>query len=189
MASVEAPDEPVMTVGSYLGDWLSHMAGRVRLKTLEGYEALIRRHALPHLGPLPLQDVVPLRLQRLYGELLGQGILGAGTVLNLHLVLTQALGQAARWGRAICRRCPELQPCQRYADEAERDLPSGYWCGVWGGETPDERRTRREESELNDPGVIAAAASGGWTAACSRWRGPRTHLIARTRCCAADGSL
>ena len=46
---------------------------------------------------LRLVEVGPLEVQGLYSELLGQG-LSAGTVVNLHLVLTQALGQAERWG-------------------------------------------------------------------------------------------
>ena len=56
--------------GDYFEDWLSHIAGRVRPKTLEGYQALIRRHALPSLGPIPLRALHPLDLQRLYADLL-----------------------------------------------------------------------------------------------------------------------
>jgi hypothetical protein len=52
---------------------------------------------LPRLEAVLLADLHPLMLQRLYGDLLAKG-LSAGTVLNLHLVLTQALAQAARWG-------------------------------------------------------------------------------------------
>lgn len=98
------------TVGEYLTDWLTHMATRVRPKTLEGYEALIRRHAIPALGSFPLQTLHPLRLQRLYAELMGRGALAAGTVLNLHLVLTQALGQAQRWGLIVTNPAASAQP-------------------------------------------------------------------------------
>jgi integrase len=52
----------------------------------------------PVLGAIPIEDVSPLQVQRLYGDLMaGERPLSGGTVLNLHLVLTQAFGQAVRW--------------------------------------------------------------------------------------------
>lgn len=90
-----APTDPAIaagdsTVGGYLWEWLAHMAGRVRPKTLDGYRGLIRLYAGPAIGDVPLADLQPLAVQRLYAELLERG-LSAGTVVNLHLVLTQAL--------------------------------------------------------------------------------------------------
>ena len=91
----------VLTVGRFLQDWLAHVSGRVRRVTFEGYEVLVRRHALPSLGEVELAELTPLRLQALYSGLLAGGehrkSLAGGTVLNLHLVLTQALSQAVRW--------------------------------------------------------------------------------------------
>jgi len=74
----------------------------VRAATYEGYEGLIRCHLPGDLGALPLGDLRPLDLQRLYARLLtdddtSRRRLAAGTVLNLHLVLTQAFNQAVRW--------------------------------------------------------------------------------------------
>jgi integrase len=86
-----------LSVGDYLRQWLVHVAGRVRPKTLDGYRGLIRLYASPGLGNMRLLELKPLDVQRLYSELLGRG-LSAGTVVNLHLVLIQALGQAERWG-------------------------------------------------------------------------------------------
>lgn len=100
MSTAAQPEErEKRSVAAYLADWLEHMRGRVRPKTLDGYEGLIRLYALPALGALPLADVAPLDVQRLYADLMGptRGLSG-GTVMNLHLVLTQALGQATRWG-------------------------------------------------------------------------------------------
>jgi hypothetical protein len=55
-------------------------------------------HAAPALGEFALSEVTPLRVQQAYGELMaGKQPLSGGTVLNLHLVLTQAFGQAVRW--------------------------------------------------------------------------------------------
>jgi integrase len=85
------------TVGSFLESWLGHVRVRVRASTFDGYRALIWCHAIPALGEQPLEEISALDLQGLYGRLL-EGGLSAGTVLNLHLVLTQAFGQAVRWG-------------------------------------------------------------------------------------------
>jgi integrase len=81
----------------YLGLWLDHMAGRVRPKTLDGYRGLIRLYVLPAIGGRRLAELRPLDVQGLYAGLSApeRKLLG-GTVLNLHLVLTQALGQAER---------------------------------------------------------------------------------------------
>ena len=97
-ASKGAADE--LTVAGYLNAWLAHVRVRVRRATYEGYECLVRCHALGELGDTPLAELRPLQLQRLYGDLLDgtEGKrLASGTVLNLHLVLTQAFSQAVRW--------------------------------------------------------------------------------------------
>jgi len=87
------------SLGHYLQEWLAHARGRVRATTYAGYEYLIRCYAVPALGEVPLPEISPLDIQRLYSSLLvPERRLSAGTVLNLHLVLTQALGQAVRWG-------------------------------------------------------------------------------------------
>src|SRR3990170_4354743 len=103
-ASVLGKDQDP-SLGHYLQEWLAHTRGRVRATTHRGYESLIRCYALPALGELPVSELPPLHLQRLYSSLLvPERRLSAGTVLNLHLVLTQALGQAVRWG--ICASNP-----------------------------------------------------------------------------------
>ena len=97
---VALEEDRALTLGAYLAEWLAHVRTRVRPTTYEGYEALIRRHIAPHLGAVLLRDLRPLHLQRLYSALLSpeQGrALSAGTVLNAHLVATQALSQAVRW--------------------------------------------------------------------------------------------
>lgn len=72
------------------------------MATYDGYESLLRCWAIPAMGHLPLAELHPLQVQELYGRLLagkatGGGGLSGGTVLNLHLVLTQAFGQAVSW--------------------------------------------------------------------------------------------
>src|SRR5437867_7789292 len=94
-----APEEvgTELCTGEYLSQWLRHCRGRLRSKTHEGYEGLIRLYASPAIGGVPLSRLHPLHLQQLYSDLIERGLAG-GTVLNLHLVLAQALAQAVRWG-------------------------------------------------------------------------------------------
>jgi integrase len=102
------------SVGVYLRDWLAHVRGRVRTVTYEGYEVMLRRHALPALGEIELSALTPLRLQQLYADLLAGSEsavpLSGGTVLNLHLVLTQALSQAVRWQLLTVNPAAGAQP-------------------------------------------------------------------------------
>src|SRR4051794_38996960 len=88
------------TAEAYLCTWLDHARTRVRLRTYEGYEGILRRYVFDQLPEIELRDLTPLHLQRLYAELLSRRDhpLSAGTVLNTHLVLTQAFAQAVRWG-------------------------------------------------------------------------------------------
>jgi integrase len=108
-----ASEQP--TVGAYLRGWLEHMRGRVRATTHDGYESLIRRRALPTIGPILLNELHPLHLQDLYGQLVaprttgGAGLSG-GSVRNLHLVLNQALAQAVRWRLITTNPAAGTQP-------------------------------------------------------------------------------
>jgi integrase len=91
-----------LTVGEFLVAWLRHVRGRVRASTYDGYESLVRCHAIPGVGSVALVELEPLCLQDLYARLLlpaatGRAGLSAGSVRNLHLVLGQAFGQAVRW--------------------------------------------------------------------------------------------
>jgi integrase len=90
---------PPTSTEAYLLSWLDHARTRVRLRTYEGYEGILRRYVFGHLEETALSELTPLHLQRLYAGLLsGDRRLSAKTVLNTHLVLTAALGQAVRWG-------------------------------------------------------------------------------------------
>lgn len=105
------PEEETGTFGQYLDFWLDHARGRVRAKTWEGYECLVRVHAKPALGDIALADLSPLQIQGLYSSLLAkEPPLSGGTVLNLHLVLTQALSQAVRWDYLVKNPAAGAQP-------------------------------------------------------------------------------
>jgi integrase len=96
----------------------------VRAKTWQGYEGLVRLYARPNLGDLALSELSPLHLQHLYAALLADPAraLSGGTVLNLHLCLTQALSQAVRWGYLSHNPASGAQPPRpRRAEPARVD--------------------------------------------------------------------
>jgi len=93
---VPLPSEQ-LKVRRYLQEWLQGAQPTVRPSTWRRYEQLLRVHALPTLGTLPLARLEPRHVQRLYADCLAQGLAPA-TVRQLHAVLHRALGQAVKWG-------------------------------------------------------------------------------------------
>jgi integrase len=88
------------TVGDWLDHWLEHIAPRrVRARTLESYEALVRLHLRPGIGHHRLDRLQPEHLEQLYGSLLEDKRLSPATVLRLHRVLSRALRVAMQRGK------------------------------------------------------------------------------------------
>ncbi len=92
----------------YLAIWLEHAKVRVRLKTWERYEGMIRFHVIPALGEVALSELHPIQIQHLYSALMAK--LSTGSVLNVHLVLRNALAQAVRWGYLCANPADGAQP-------------------------------------------------------------------------------
>lgn len=97
-------DPGQVTVSEYLDQWLAHVkTSGIRPRTFERYDALLRQHVMPTLGPIKLARLKPLHIQGLYTRALasgrrdGRGGLSARTVVHIHRVLSQALHQAVRW--------------------------------------------------------------------------------------------
>jgi integrase len=97
-----------MTFAEFAEAWLDHVRARVRPSTYRGYEGLMRGYGIPALGSVPLRALHPLQIQRVESQALER--VSAGTVLNLHLVLTQALNQAVRWGLIAANPAKGAQP-------------------------------------------------------------------------------
>lgn len=85
------------TLDQYLDRWLAVCARpRLRAKSFQDYEGLLRRYIGPQLGTKPLASVQAFDIQSLYRELLDRG-LSARTIRYTHAVLRSALKQAVRW--------------------------------------------------------------------------------------------
>jgi integrase len=97
---------PQHTVAQYLDYWLSVYKQKIRPRTYERYEKIIRLHLVPALGKIKLDKLLPQHLQSLYTKKLEEG-LSANTVLVIHGMLHKALRSAMRWGilgQNVCDR-------------------------------------------------------------------------------------
>lgn len=102
------------TVGEWMTAWLSDYAlMRVCGSTYRGYAGVVRRYIVPHLGAVPLDKLSPDMVQAFYRALQAPGAsrtggpLSARTVLQVHVVLHQALT------KAVALRRLELNPADR----------------------------------------------------------------------------
>lgn len=85
-----------LTVGEWLDTWLDdYKKPRLRQLVWESYEVIVRCHLKPAIGSLPLKDLRPEHLQRLYNEKFASG-LSPSTLKHIHLVIHGALQQALK---------------------------------------------------------------------------------------------
>ena len=70
------------TVGQFLERWLTDYAEtNTGPPSVEGYREKIQAYVIPHLGNVPLGQLIPQHVQSLYSEMLGRE-LSARTVLH-----------------------------------------------------------------------------------------------------------
>jgi integrase len=84
--------------GEYLEQWIRTVKHSLRATTHTRYAGLLRLHAIPQLGPVPLGDVTPQHLERLYADRLARTPrpLSPRSVRHLHMVLHRAFRHAVR---------------------------------------------------------------------------------------------
>jgi integrase len=87
---------PGQTVHQFLDAWLKDARARLRPRTVERYESLIRLHVIPTLGDVTLRKLTPQHLASLYADLLERQ--APASVAQLHAVLFGAFRLAMRWG-------------------------------------------------------------------------------------------
>ena len=86
-----------ITLNEYLDRWLkTAVKTRVREKTCQDYEGMLRRYVRPSLGERLLTALRPLDLQNTYQQMIERG-LSARTVRYTHAVLRSAMRQAVTW--------------------------------------------------------------------------------------------
>lgn len=87
-----------MTVGEWLDIWAKEYLGGVKPRTVDSYQATIKKHLKPNLGAITLDALVPHTIQAFYNSLAkpqkNRAALSAKTIKNVHGVLHSALQQA-----------------------------------------------------------------------------------------------
>ena len=85
------------TVGQFLSQWLDQVAQpRVRPRTYQTYEEVIRLHITPHIGHVPLVKLTPQRVQAWLGTRSKAGV-SPRRCQYARVVLRIALQQAVKW--------------------------------------------------------------------------------------------
>ena len=93
-----------ITLNEYLDRWLeTAVKPRVREKTCQDYEGMLRRYVRPSLGERLLMALRPLDLQTTYQQMMQRG-LSARTIRYTHAVLRTAMRQAVSW--RLLLECP-----------------------------------------------------------------------------------
>ncbi len=86
-----------VNLNEYLDRWLvTAVKSRVREKTCQDYEGMLRRYIRPTLGERVLAAMRPLDLQTTYQQMIERG-LSPRTVRYTHVVLRSAMRQAVQW--------------------------------------------------------------------------------------------
>jgi integrase len=91
------------TVAQFLDRWLDHMKSQISTKSHARYSELARKNVVPLLGAVNLAKLRPAAISAAYSKALthgrrdGKGGLSPQTVIHMHRILKQALGQAVKW--------------------------------------------------------------------------------------------
>jgi integrase len=89
------------TLGEYLKSWLlDYCRPNLSPRTQELYSYICEKHVLPTLANIPLVDLRPQHLQRLYAEKVSAG-LSNRTVQLIHITLHKALKNAVKTGLLV----------------------------------------------------------------------------------------
>lgn len=106
-----------LTTSLFLSRWLADsVASKVRPKTYDGYESLIRLHIDPAIGSIALEKLGPQDVQGLINRKIEEG-LSPKTVAYMRGVLRTALNRAVRWGLVVRNVAALTDPPRQTARE------------------------------------------------------------------------
>jgi integrase len=92
-----------ITFAQFLERWLENVKPRISPRTHERYTEIVRKNIAPALGSVYLTKLRPAQIAEAYSDALtggrrdGRGGLAPTTVIYMHRLIKQALGQAVRW--------------------------------------------------------------------------------------------
>lgn len=91
-------DTSKLKVSELLDKWFeSYVQPNLRLKTIQGYESIIRYHLKPQLGDIELSKLQPIHIQAMEDDLRSRGR-APKTILNVHRTISEALNHGMKWG-------------------------------------------------------------------------------------------
>lgn len=94
-----------MSLDDFLNRWLEEVAQyKLRARTFETYEALLKRHVRNKLGAKKICDLQAFEIQKLYNEMKKDGY-SAKTIRHVHNVFSSALKQAIKWKMLMHNPC------------------------------------------------------------------------------------
>jgi integrase len=103
-------DSKNLTVAEFLTRWLEWVHLRVKIRTYDDYEYVVRRHVKPErVGRTKLKDLTGAHVDDLYATKLRSG-LSNETVLHIHRTLRRALNQAVRWKMILANPVEDAEP-------------------------------------------------------------------------------
>ena len=132
----DRPGRSSLTVAVYLTQrWLPSKRVTLRASTFDAYRRVVDLHVLPHIGRVPLRQLRPDHLERLYvmlaanGRADGTGGLSNKSVVEVHTMLRQALEDARRRGLTVANpasiaHAPKRRPLKSAA--SGRGRPNSY---------------------------------------------------------------
>lgn len=85
------------TVAQFVEKWVEAVSPTLREKTAYNYAVLLRHHAVPIIGKIPLTKLQPADLIRVYDQRRKAGA-APRSILHLHRAIFRALRFAERWG-------------------------------------------------------------------------------------------
>lgn len=116
-------DTPKLKYSKYIEIWEDKTFNNLELTTIEGYKSKIKNHIIPKIGNLYLEDIKPLHLQNLYGDLIKEG-LSNRSVLSIHRIIHTSLKQAVKW-QLVTRNvadCVEPPKAKKYEANFLNDI-------------------------------------------------------------------
>jgi integrase len=106
-----------ITLGEYLEQWFnSYCWSNLTPQTAQTYAFFVRRHLIPSLGHIPLNQLKPQHLERLYSDKLSSGRidekggLSNRSVRYMHVTLHKALQNAVRLGMIARNPADAVEP-------------------------------------------------------------------------------
>jgi len=145
-----------ITLNEYLDRWIqTAVKPRVREKTWQDYEGMLRRYIRPHLGETVLAAMRPLDLQTTYQQMIEWG-LSARTVRSNRPLYTRSIVEGLPCGRHCSGVC-----CLRTLPMVSKSRSS----------PGDEMRERRASADI----YKSCSANSEWPGACGgahNWDAP-----------------